>query len=90
MTEFLVDINASTPSANRLTFEQDSSTVIFTGLGTPNVEVIDLSCFSTGRTECSHNTIADGVVRFCAPIPGPQAAQWVDSSYDVGVFAASK
>ncbi|KAH6648131.1 putative cinnamoyl-CoA reductase [Truncatella angustata] len=31
---------------------------------------------------------ADGVVRFCAPIPGSQTAEWVDSSYDVGRFAA--
>ncbi|KAI0129902.1 hypothetical protein BJ170DRAFT_618031 [Xylariales sp. AK1849] len=31
---------------------------------------------------------SDGVVRFCAPLPGPQTAEWVDSSYDVGRFAA--
>ncbi|KAI0975611.1 putative cinnamoyl-CoA reductase [Xylaria arbuscula] len=31
---------------------------------------------------------ADGVVRFCAPIPGSQKMQWADSAYDVGVFTA--
>jgi hypothetical protein len=38
----------------------------------------------------SYDFTADGVVRFCAPIPGPQTAQWVDSNYDVGKFAARK
>ncbi|KAI0517576.1 putative cinnamoyl-CoA reductase [Xylaria bambusicola] len=28
----------------------------------------------------------DGVVRFCAPIPGPRKMQWTDPAYDVGVF----
>ncbi|KAI1266872.1 putative cinnamoyl-CoA reductase [Xylariaceae sp. FL1019] len=28
---------------------------------------------------------ADGIVRFCCPVP---AAEWVDPAYDVGVFAA--
>ncbi|KAI0112103.1 hypothetical protein GGR51DRAFT_508060 [Nemania sp. FL0031] len=32
---------------------------------------------------------ADGVVRFCAPIPGPHKMQWTDPAYDVGVFTAS-
>ncbi|KAJ3577961.1 hypothetical protein NPX13_g2604 [Xylaria arbuscula] len=31
---------------------------------------------------------ADGVVRFCAPIPGSQKMQWTDPVYDVGVFTA--
>ncbi|KAI9151280.1 NmrA-like family domain-containing protein 1 [Paramyrothecium foliicola] len=31
---------------------------------------------------------ANGVVRFCAPIPGSRSAEWVDSSYDVGRYAA--
>ncbi|PKK52679.1 hypothetical protein CI102_2417 [Trichoderma harzianum] len=31
---------------------------------------------------------ADGVVRFCTPIPGHQAAQWTDPTHDVGIFAA--
>ncbi|KAI3321690.1 putative cinnamoyl-CoA reductase [Xylariaceae sp. AK1471] len=31
---------------------------------------------------------ADGVVRFCAPIPGPQKMQWTDPAFDVGVFTA--
>ncbi|KAI1425165.1 putative cinnamoyl-CoA reductase [Xylaria sp. FL1777] len=30
----------------------------------------------------------DGVVRFCAPIPGHQKTQWTDPVYDVGVFTA--
>ncbi|KAK5627498.1 hypothetical protein RRF57_003213 [Xylaria bambusicola] len=32
--------------------------------------------------------MGDGVVRFCAPIPGPQKMQWTDPAYDVGVFTA--
>ncbi|KAL1849969.1 hypothetical protein Plec18170_007065 [Paecilomyces lecythidis] len=31
---------------------------------------------------------ADGVVRFCFPIPSSQVAQWTDPTRDVGVFAA--
>ncbi|KAM6486492.1 hypothetical protein HDV62DRAFT_401851 [Trichoderma sp. SZMC 28011] len=31
---------------------------------------------------------ADGVVRFCIPIPGHQAVQWTDPTHDVGIFAA--
>ncbi|KAK9323868.1 NmrA-like family domain-containing protein 1 [Lipomyces orientalis] len=31
---------------------------------------------------------ADGVVRFCAPIPGGQVAQWTDPTHDMGIFAA--
>ncbi|KAI0147247.1 putative cinnamoyl-CoA reductase [Xylariaceae sp. FL1272] len=31
---------------------------------------------------------ADGVVRFCASIPGQKKTQWLDSGYDVGVFVA--
>ncbi|KKP04761.1 hypothetical protein THAR02_03098 [Trichoderma harzianum] len=31
---------------------------------------------------------ADGVVRFCTPIPGHQAVQWTDPTHDVGIFAA--
>ncbi|KAI0869190.1 putative cinnamoyl-CoA reductase [Hypoxylon argillaceum] len=31
---------------------------------------------------------ADGVVRFCASLPGPQKIQWTDPAYDVGVFTA--
>ncbi|KAL1868404.1 hypothetical protein Plec18167_008330 [Paecilomyces lecythidis] len=32
---------------------------------------------------------ADGVVRFCFPIPSSQVAQWTDPTRDVGVFAAN-
>ncbi|KAL7915340.1 hypothetical protein GGI35DRAFT_489026 [Trichoderma velutinum] len=31
---------------------------------------------------------ADGVVRFCTPIPGHQVAQWTDPTHDIGIFAA--
>ncbi|KAL6831323.1 hypothetical protein J3E69DRAFT_379165 [Trichoderma sp. SZMC 28015] len=31
---------------------------------------------------------ADGVVRFCIPIPGRQATQWTDPTHDMGMFAA--
>ncbi|KAH8807098.1 hypothetical protein F5884DRAFT_676222 [Xylogone sp. PMI_703] len=31
---------------------------------------------------------ADGVVRFCAPVPGDKLADWVDPSYDIGIYAA--
>ncbi|KAB8218750.1 hypothetical protein BDV33DRAFT_120416 [Aspergillus novoparasiticus] len=30
----------------------------------------------------------DGTVRFCAPIDGDKLADWVDPSYDIGVYAA--
>ncbi|KAL3441665.1 cinnamoyl-CoA reductase [Aspergillus insuetus] len=30
----------------------------------------------------------DGVVRFCPPVPGDKTADWVDPSYDIGVYAA--
>ena len=30
------------------------------------------------------------MVRFVAPIPGGQVAQWTDPGYDMGLFAASK
>ncbi|QMW32500.1 hypothetical protein G4B84_007931 [Aspergillus flavus NRRL3357] len=30
----------------------------------------------------------DGTVRFCAPIDGNKLADWVDPSYDIGVYAA--
>ncbi|KAE8405606.1 hypothetical protein BDV37DRAFT_244873 [Aspergillus pseudonomiae] len=30
----------------------------------------------------------DGIVRFCAPIDGNKLADWVDPTYDIGVYAA--
>ena len=33
-------------------------------------------------------TIDDGIVRFCAPIDGNKLADWVDPTYDIGVYAA--
>ncbi|PVI05790.1 NAD(P)-binding protein [Periconia macrospinosa] len=30
---------------------------------------------------------ADGIVRFCPPVPGHQVTQWTDPAHDVGVFA---
>lgn len=32
----------------------------------------------------------NGIVRFCAPIEGHKLADWVDPSYDIGAYAASK
>ncbi|KAE8393120.1 hypothetical protein BDV23DRAFT_180998 [Aspergillus alliaceus] len=31
---------------------------------------------------------ADGTVRFCAPVDGNKQADWVDPSYDIGIYAA--
>lgn len=33
---------------------------------------------------------ADGVVRFCTPIPSTKKVEWVDPVYDMGMFAAGK
>ena len=38
----------------------------------------------------AHSWLANGVVRFCIPIPSKQVAQWTDPSYDIGSYAASK
>jgi hypothetical protein len=33
---------------------------------------------------------ANGVVRFCPPIPSTKLVEWVDPVHDMGIFAAGK